>query len=331
MNRIANAIAALLYDHDAVIIPGLGAFLRREEGAKVNVITNQFERPGASLGFDATRREDNDLVLRYLMAHEGLNEDEARQLLAQFVSDCFARLKEGETVALPEIGTLRFDGELGLILEPVANCDYNGDAFGLTDLNPQPVYGTKPQEDWREQVKRQIKDKNTPMTVAIDHDKEHKGRGWLWVLLLLLLAAAAVWYLWFRPVNTTPKPWSPTPPTPPPTAVDIPDTIKPVTDSLQMEKDTLKLAPDTLKPKVEPVEPEFVPAAYIIGGCFSVEANAMNMVASVQEQGCKDAFVMQRGTMYYVCYGQYATMEETKVALPDIWANYNKKAWILKN
>ena len=52
MNRICNAISQLLYEHDKVIVPGLGAFLRRDEGAQVNIVTNTFVKPSSVLVFD---------------------------------------------------------------------------------------------------------------------------------------------------------------------------------------------------------------------------------------------------------------------------------------
>ena len=67
-----------------------------------------------------------------------------------------------------------------------------------------------------------------------------------------------------------------------------------------------------------------------MGGCFSIEKNALNMTLSVREQGCTDAFVMKRGTLYYVCYGHYPSTTDAKAALPEILKNYNDKAWILK-
>ena len=56
--------------------------------------------------------------------------------------------------------------------------------------------------------------------------------------------------------------------------------------------------------------------------------NALNMAAEEKEKGFTDAFVMKRGSMYYVCYGQYATAQEAKAVLPEVW-KISPKAWIL--
>lgn len=348
MNSISNAIAALLYDHEAVIVPGLGAFLRHAEGAKVNVITNQFEKPSVTLSFDPQQREENELLVNYFVTHEEVSEEEAKKLLAMFVSDCFAKLRAGGTVVVPEVGTLSFDGNQELVFTPVDAPDFNGDAFGLSNLNPQPVYGSEQQEDWKAQVTRQIKDKNIPMTVAIDHDDKERGKGWIWVLLLLLVAGGvALWYFKFRPV-----PPKPMPPKPIDTPVVPMDTMDVPLDTVEIPLDTLEI-PDSLMIPVNPVEPlenseekvdtvaEPVPSvkvvlpeatskAFIVGGCFSIEQNALNMTTDALEQGCVNAFVMRWGSMYYVCYDQFATLEEAKAALGEVLEKYNKKAWILQ-
>lgn len=339
MTDVAHAISALLYDHDTVIVPGLGAFECQAEGAKVNVITNQFEKPSATLSFDPQRREENNLIVDYLVAHDGITEEDARQLVLAFVTESYVSLKEGDPVEIPQVGTLSFDGNQELVFTPVESNDFNSDAFGLGDFQPQPVYAAGNQNDWKAQVSQQLKDLNTPMTVDIKHDDDKPKRGWIWVLLLLLVAGGvALWYFMFRPV------------TPPIVDPVVTDTIKPVSidtmkgiDTLSMPLGTLAPVADTIEVEptpsdtvVEPVEEPFIepvevvePKAYIVGGCFSIEQNALNMVEETKEKGCSSAFVMKRGSMYYVCYGGYATAAEAKAELPEVLKQYNNKAWIL--
>ena len=334
MTNVANAISALLYDHNVVIVPGLGAFLCQADGAKVNVITNQFEKPSATLGFDPQRREDNDLVVGYLTAHDDITVAEARQQVMKFVSETYACLKDGGQVEIPFVGTLAFDGNQEIVFSPVDSNDFNGDAFGLADMQPQPIYTSESQDDWKEQVTQQLKDLNTPMTVDIDHDGKKPKRGWIWIVLLLLLivGGVALWYFKFRPV-TPPQPNKPgIIDTVKPVGIDTVrpveiDTVRPVALDTVMESDTMALPIDTAA--VEIVKPAAEIKAFIVGGCFSIEQNATNMVNDTKELGCSDAFVMKRGSMYYVCYGGYATTAEAKGVLPEIWKKYNSKAWIL--
>ena len=385
---VAQALSELLYEHDAVTVPGLGTFSCDYEGAKVNVITNQFERPSATVVFDGQQREENDLLVRHLVASEDLTEDEARQQVNRFVADCFAELKAGREVTLPGIGILRPDPVLAVGFTAVAS-NYNGDAFGLSDLHPEPVYGGNQEVDWRAQVARQLKDQNTPMTVdhkAVHDDfgdeqafERHRRRRVLYgVLMALLLIPAVVMLLYFLEVIHFDLPIRPKPQAPQPVAhhVPVPDSAmqallvrydwRPAvaegeaqafaaTDTLTegavadtvvaATLDTLASAQASAQPSTattnQPTAPvktprgtEILPIAEmqpfaIIAGCFSQQANAEHYLEPIREQGYPGAFLMSKNGMYYVCYGQYATLEEAKAALTGIWADANKKAWIL--
>ena len=63
MMTIAEAISDLLFVRDTVVVPGLGAFVKKPVAAKVNPVANYFAMPTSEISFDAALREDNDLVI----------------------------------------------------------------------------------------------------------------------------------------------------------------------------------------------------------------------------------------------------------------------------
>lgn len=386
MTSIPSAIASLLYDHDTVIVPGLGAFVRHDLSAHVNVITNEFQRPSSSLDFDPQQREENTLVSDYLMACDGLTDEEARTTVATFVSDCFAQLKASGSTTIPSIGTLTMDEQQNLAFEP-DEVNFNSDAFGLEDFNPQPVFGTatgqgtgdsghETRDTARVTLDAGHGSRDAGITLEPADDDTHHCAWWIWLLLLLLIAGGAVlWYVKYRPVPT--QPWV-VKPLPVREISGGPIHLRPLCDTLENPVDTISAEPEpviepvtesvtepvteqpvTEQPVTEPVtEPVTKPVvnpvnettpvapstygaievitppaeakAFIVGGCFTIEKNALNMTADFRQQGCAEAFVMKRGTRYYVCYGHYASTAEAKAALPDILKNYNDKAWIMK-
>ena len=64
MISIAEAISDLLFVRDTVVVPGLGAFVKKSVAAKVNPVANYFAMPSSLIEFDPNLREDNDLVLQ---------------------------------------------------------------------------------------------------------------------------------------------------------------------------------------------------------------------------------------------------------------------------
>ena len=365
MIRVAQAIAALLYDHDAVIVPGLGAFLCHAESAKVNVITNQFEKPSATLEFDPQRREDNDLIVNWLMNQEDVKEDEAQQLVMTFVSDSFANMRAGDTVSIPEVGEIFFDENQEIVFKAVASNQFNGDAFGLDNFNPKPVYVSDNQEDWKVKVAQQTKDLNTPMTVDYEkvneegYRRRRRRRAFWFTLLALLLLSGAFVLLCYLKVIPVELPFLKKPEVVTVESNMIKKTkTVPVINTLKLEEnDSLARAfnsltdsipydtvyqpidtiiqpsvVDTLKPEpmVESylVTPPSSVKVFIVGGCYSGLPNAETQVKKIRELGFDKSFVMKRGEKFFVCYGQYATTQDAKEELPSVRES-NPKAWIL--
>ena len=359
MITIVEAISELLFVRDTVVVPGLGAFVKKPVSAKVNPVANYFAMPSSEIGFDANLREDNDLVVNYIAEKNGIPDDEARRLLAMFVSDCFSTLKQGKKVPLKQLGTLYYDWADDLVFEQDKTLNYNADSFGLCDFTPEPVLRSKTKDEIKAEIEQQQKDKNTPVTVdekaVHEHDKDDKdepfdddkrGFGWLWIVLGLLLLAGVGYGLhyfkvvdygrWFgndKPVEY--EPWT----------IVLPETNTWKTEAVEpqeQQEDTLAVPQQPVEvvqePELEPKQvqqPEPVvtsPEANIriIAGCFDQEENAARLVNSLKSKGYEGAFYELRNKRWFVSFGRYATDEEATAVLREIRANTEYKAWILK-
>ncbi len=213
MISIAEAISDLLFVRDTVVVPGLGAFVKKPVSAKVNPVANYFAMPSSEIVFDANLREDNELVVNYMSEKNDIPKEEAQKLLSMFVSDCFNSLKQGKKVVLNQIGTLSYDWAGDLVFNQDKTVNYNADTFGLCDFSPEPVLRSKTKDEIKTEIEQQQKDKNTPMSVdekAVhkqddeDEDDYGRGLGWLWILLGLLLVAGVVYGLYYFKVIKLP-------------------------------------------------------------------------------------------------------------------------------
>jgi len=366
MITIAEAISDLLFVRDTVVVPGLGAFIKKPVSAKVNPVANYFAMPSSEITFDANLREDNDLVINYISEKNDIPEDEARRLLTMFVSDCFNNLKAGKNVVLKDIGRLYYDWADDLVLDPANTLNYNADAFGLCDFSPIPIVRSKSKNEIKEEIEQQQKDKNTPMTVdeqAVHEEYEdlERRRGWLWILLaLLLLAGVGFGLQYFKVVDfkqllerqekpTEFVPWKVTFPSEVKTwktEVDVPeviesDTIEETLVEIEQASDPVEVVqeseavemtqesdPIEIAQEPEPVKPKA--NIRIIAGCFAQEENAIRLANSLKDKGYQAAFVEKRGSKWFVAFGRYANDEEAFAALRDIRAKGDEKAWILK-
>lgn len=347
MITIVEAISELLFVRDTVVVPGLGAFVKKPVSAKVNPVANHFAMPSSEITFDANLREDNDLVVNYIAEKNEIPDDEARRLLAMFVSDCFSTLKQGKKVPLKQIGTLYYDWADDLVFEQDKTLNYNADAFGLCDFTPDAVLRSKTKDEIKAEIEQQQKDKNTPVTVdekaVHEHDKDdqdepfdddRRGLGWLWVLLGLLLLAGIVYGLdYFKVIDV--RSWFGKPEK---RVIDIePGKYQLPTYTVDWDA-MLEEYERTWKPTETPVAtPTEAPATVapdanirIIAGCFDQEENAIRLVNSLKSKGYQGAFYELRNKRWFVSFGRYANDEEATAALREIRANTEYKAWILK-
>ena len=259
MISIAEAISDLLFVRDTVVVPGLGAFVKKPVSAQVNPVANYFAMPSSEIVFDANLREDNELVVNYMSEKNDIPKEEAQKLLSMFVSDCFNSLKQGKKVVLNQIGTLSYDWASDLVFEQDKSVNYNADAFGLCDFIPEPVLRSKTKEEIKTEIEQQQKDKNTPMSVdekavheedKVD-DESRRGLGWLWILLGLLLVAGVLYGLYYFKVIKLPWQQEQRPNVTEPRTYTLPFYQKTWEWKEPVAQDTVQAVSDTVKQPVE--------------------------------------------------------------------------------
>ena len=316
MISIIEAISDLLFIRDTVVVPGLGAFVKKPTSAKVNPVANYFSAPDCVVEFDANLREDNDLIVNYMADENNVPIEEAKKELVKFVSECFTNLKQGKKVELNHLGILSYDWDNNLVFVQDKSVNYNADAFGLCDFTPEPVLQTKSKEEIRAEIEQQQKEKNTPVTVDEDavHQKEDKGKGkgkWWIVAVAAGVLLFTVFHFDMIHLGLDTKKENST------LASQQPKEENPV--SMELPNDTIKIeevvVTDTFR---------------IIAGCYDREEFAEKIVNSLQTKGFEHAFKLKRGDRWFVAYGWYPTEEEAVAVLREIRESGKGKGWILK-
>lgn len=334
--KIAEVLYELLYHRDTVVVPGLGAFLNHSVSAKLTTLTDTFSKPSSQIEFDANLREDNDLIVNYIMEKDDLEEEEVRRRLMVFVSDCFKIMKAGNPVILNGIGTLEFDRNETIVFTPDETSNFNSEAFGLNDVVARPVVRAKTKEEIRMEIEEKHKDKNTPITV--DEKAVHEGDSTrkpgsvlLWIVSSVVVFSVLLYGIYNlrlvrNDMRTKPQPTE-----------KVEDTV------VEIKSDTgANVLPDTVAAVSEEVSspaPE-APAVSsptdseanirIIAGCYDREEPAQKRVNSLKEMGFGEACMEKRGERWFVAYGRYRTEEEALATLREIRENHGEKGWILK-
>lgn len=318
MISVVEAISDLLLVRDTVVVPGMGAFVKMPTSAKVNPVANYFSAPVCDMEFNANLREDNDLIVNYMVERNKVSPDEARKQLVMFVSECFSSLKQGKKVELTRIGTLSYDWDNNLVFVQDKSVNYNADAFGLCDFTPEPVIQSKSKEEIKAEIDQQQKEKNTPVTVDEEavHQNEGQGRtrkkGWWIAVAAAVVFLFGLFYFNVHRLDLGLNPKN--------NASLSPQASAENNDEVLIQSD---LPLDTM-------EPVAVDSFRIIAGCYDREEFAQRIVNSLQTKGFEHAYKEKRGERWYVAYGWYPTEEEAVNVLRGIRESDQGKGWILK-
>ena len=329
MISVAEAISDLLFVRDTVVVPGLGAFVRKPQSAQVNLETNHFSMPSSQIGFEAGLREDNDVIIKYLVNEIGISENEAKRMLFHFVSDCFNSMKSGQKVQLKDVGTLSFSPENEIVFEQDPTANYNTDAFGLGDFVLEPIVPEK-----TEVVSQTENEQTTPENVTpdpVEEETPHEemeereiGKGvWAFLIALVLIMSGLLYHKVYRPSRvdqeqtasmTTDEDAEPIDP-----KALVEEMVGGMMGQIIREEPTLPLPVTTSNDTIR-----------IIAGCYDRGEPAQRMVNSLKDKGFFNAFMEKRGERWFVAFDRYHTEEEAHEALREIREVKGYKGWILK-
>jgi nucleoid DNA-binding protein len=330
MISIAEAISDLLFVRDTVVVPGLGAFVRKPRSAKVDLETNSFSMPSSQISFDAGLREENDIIIRYLVDNFKISENEAKRLLFHFVSDSFNSLKSGNKVVLKDIGTLSFGPDNEIVFEQDETANYNTDSFGLCDFKLEPIVR---EVEVVEETEQKVEEEKTPEVAEPETDKEPEteeerqveiGKGvWPFMIGLVLIMSALLYFkVYLHKDDYKQQPTE--------MATEEGDTrLDPQTIAEEMIGEMMGqiIREELTTPSVQEVSRDTI---RIIAGCYDREEPAQRMVNSLKNKGYPNAFMEQHGERWFVAYDRYSTEEEALEALREIRESGKGKGWILK-
>lgn len=137
--KIDRYISELLFDHECVIVPGLGGFIVNEKHASIERLTHQFNPPFKKLLFNQHIRFNDGLLINYISKKERLSFEEARKQIDELVHQYFSRLEKGEKIKFEDIGILAFDENKNILFDQGLSVNYNSESFGLGSFVAHPV------------------------------------------------------------------------------------------------------------------------------------------------------------------------------------------------
>lgn len=322
-------IKKLLYNHDILIIPGLGGLITKYKPAEINVNDHSIAPPSKYLSFDENLNDTDGLLANYISSQKEISKEAAEVLILSEVELILKRLNEKETIHFEGIGY--FSKENGVIrFEREPEVNFLTDSFGLSNIDYKPVeYDLTP-------------NKNT----EIIRSEVRRNYTVLWIVGAVITASviALVVYLNYPDIAFKFKHIKTTPPIVVEPAKNNSDTIV-STNTEAVSKDTVKssdlekffdnatdkkkalaLTTDTIASK-----PQANVMYYLIAGSFKTFNRAKILAKSLTKEGFKPEIIQFEQDKYRVSLGEFKDKTEALIQFDIITTAKGADAvWLLK-
>lgn len=179
--EINNFIKEILYNEDKVALSGIGSFVVEYKSADIDETdTNKvnISPPKRIVHFDNYLKEDDNKLSNFLISYAEASENESKEVLQNFLTDCNQRLENGEKIYFDEIGNLYLDDNKEVQLERDIQSNFLQEAFALADVETTEIA----QEKEKTVIVKKKRNKALLIPVA---------------LLILIVAAIAVKFIFF--------------------------------------------------------------------------------------------------------------------------------------
>lgn len=133
MKTIGEYISELLYVYDCVTVPTLGAFVAGRVPASVDNKRGVLLPPRKEIVFNRLLSYNDGLLASHIALTEGVSFETASISITREVSEMMRKLRRGNIVMLPNLGTLSFVGE-ELLFSADASRNYLTDSYGFAPV-----------------------------------------------------------------------------------------------------------------------------------------------------------------------------------------------------
>ncbi len=130
---ISSAIAEVLLDKGAVIIPGLGELSSFHQSAAVDYVKGIISPPSRRLEFNPNRVLNDGVLTHFLQNQYQITAIQAETALENFLKETKTSLEQRDIVLLPKVGRFYTDHEKNIRFLP-DDVNFNPDSFGLPEV-----------------------------------------------------------------------------------------------------------------------------------------------------------------------------------------------------
>ncbi len=321
MKTLAKQISNLLFDHDCVIVPGLGGFITNYKPATIHPHHHIFNPPSKQISFNAALTHNDGVLINSYVVHYGISYGQAGKAIDSAVRSIRISLLKGESITLENVGILKSNTENNIEFKSFTNINYLGDAFGLPRFDFYPVN--------REQYNS---------VAGLSRPAVRKTMRW--AAILVPLVAIALW------TTNNPNTFSKIQNnyaglvTTPEKTISIParsseKTVNYDDHQKQELNGTITNSVSETQLPEKPIAAEVIENKtifHIVAGAFSIPENAERLVNDLKKQGFESATIVGKNgkDLLIVSIANYTDKVSADSKLIEIKQNDFPEAWLLE-
>ncbi len=142
MKTITRHISSMLYDHECVIVPSLGAFITNSVDATIDINRGLLLPPRKEVVFNVQLTHNDGLLTNFVAQAEKVSYAEAAAMVDKFVDAVKSDLKSGEVVTLPNLGSMALLKNDAIAFTSDSKMNYLTESYGLQTISA-PVLPTR--------------------------------------------------------------------------------------------------------------------------------------------------------------------------------------------
>lgn len=135
MTTVNQQISNLLFTHECVIIPNLGALVSTPVSADIDTDKNMFLPPSKEIGFNRSLSHNDGLLISTLARQNDLSYGKAKVMVEEFVGEVMTKINNGGKAEIKKIGSLKKDALGNLQFDAEHSVSYSAEAYGLSSFH----------------------------------------------------------------------------------------------------------------------------------------------------------------------------------------------------
>ncbi len=304
MTTVDQHISNLLFTHECVIIPSLGALVSTNVSARFDADRNMFLPPSKEIGFNRSLSHNDGLLISTLAQENNLSYGKAKVMVEEFVAQVMAKVNSGGVAQINKVGSLKKDALGNLQFVADASESYLTDSYGLSSFHFKPLVA--PQKPVIEN--RQVR-----------HLLQPVGLKQIAASVAMVIGLFAISQSLDNPMrNTTAE-------------ANMLSFVVPAVDEVKTDNETLTVSSDEIEAAIEEAVP-VKDSYFLIAGSFKTQNQANRFLNIIHEMGEEQAFVLvSPNNRYRVAINGYASKADAVNELNDYRLKEDfKTVWVLK-